>query len=37
MPSNKIDVELLEDIASGVYILHLKSPTSTIAKTIFKQ
>lgn len=33
---NKVDVELLEDVASGVYILHLKTEKATMARTIFK-
>ncbi|MET0467006.1 MAG: T9SS type A sorting domain-containing protein [Chitinophagaceae bacterium] len=36
-PANRIEVQLMEDIAPGVYLLHLKSDKTTIARTIFKQ
>ncbi|MCG2615023.1 T9SS type A sorting domain-containing protein [Terrimonas sp. NA20] len=36
-PANKIEIQLMEDIAPGVYLLHLKSDKTTMARTIFKQ
>jgi hypothetical protein len=36
-PANKIEVQIMEDIAPGVYLLHLKSDKTTMARTIFKQ
>lgn len=35
--SSKIDIEVMQELASGVYILHLKTAQSMIAQTIFKQ
>lgn len=36
-PTNKIEVQIMEDIAPGIYLLHLKSDKTTMARTIFKQ
>jgi len=35
--ANKLDVEVLEELSSGVYILHLKTESTVIARTIFSQ
>lgn len=34
--SNKAEVELLEDVADGMYILHVKAGNTTMARTILK-
>jgi hypothetical protein len=34
---NKIEVQIMEDITPGIYLLHLKSDKTTMARTIFKQ
>jgi hypothetical protein len=36
-PGNKIDIEVMQELASGIYILHLKTAQSMMAQTIFKQ
>ena len=35
--NNNIDIEVLQDLAPGIYILHLKTAQSIIARTIFRQ